>query len=251
MMLIDSSIETLRISKAKNSSMTTINLAVDPVIQINNCSSASIKTCTNLARHHLLAAKRFADRIREIEKEHASEPVGLFWDEVLHNALGVVTLAVASLEGYANELYFESSSAFAAGIGLNRSATALIAELAEKERVLLKFELVLAIRTGKQLPHGDPIVQNISALIKLRNAVLHFRPEWSCEQKEHAKLARQLTNRFELSPFLANAPVFPRAWASGSFAFWALQSVKEFLDYFFLEANILNPLDSIDLPLSG
>ena len=93
--------------------MTTVNLAADPVIQINNCSSGiqinncssgSIKTYTNLAPHHLLAARRFADRIREIEKEHESEPVGPFWNEILHNALGVVTLAVASLEGYANEV---------------------------------------------------------------------------------------------------------------------------------------------------
>jgi hypothetical protein len=146
-------------------------------------------------------------------------------------------------------LYFESSGAFAVGLGLNPVATELIAELAEKERVLLKFELVLAVRTGKSLSRGVPAVQNVASLIKLRNAVLHFRPEWSCEQKEHGKLARQLANRFELSPFLPNEPVFPRAWASGSFAFWALQSVKEFLDYFFFEANILNPLDSIDLPL--
>jgi len=62
------------------------------------------RTRTNLALHLLFAACRFAARIEQVERENSGQPFGAFWEEILDNSLGVLTLTVASLESYANEL---------------------------------------------------------------------------------------------------------------------------------------------------
>ena len=152
----------------------TVNLRVTPSVQVNASTDARIKTYVNLALHHLFAACRFAAHLRKLEREHKSEPYGPFWDEILHNALGVATLAVASLEGYANELYFQSTGALAPA--LNPAATEVISQLADKEKILLKYDLVLTLRSGNRLCYDSTLVQNVDALIRLRNSIVHFRP---------------------------------------------------------------------------
>ncbi len=102
--------------------------------------------------------------------------------------------------------------------------------------------MALTVRKNKKLDFSHTKVQNIDALIKLRNAVIHFRPEWSDQQDKHNKLSKQLKNKFQQSPFLSDEPIFPLAWASASFASWALCSTVAFLEYFYTEADIAYPL---------
>ena len=206
--------------------------------------SATAKSRTNLALHHLFAACRFAARIGEIERQNRSQPFGSFWEEILQNSLGVATLSVACIEGYANEFYFEfyfEPSAIAPG--LNPAATDLVAELLDKESILRKFSAALTFRSGKPLDLGVTPVQNVDALIKLRNAVVHFRPEWFEEQDRHEKLSKILRCKFNASPFfLPEEPFFPRAWASHDFATWALKSSVAFLEHFYGQVGIDCPL---------
>src|SRR5688572_2393980 len=70
-------------------------------------ATATARSRMNLALHHLFAACRFASRVNHVEQSNAGQPFGDFWDEILQNALGVVTLTVACIESFANEMYFE------------------------------------------------------------------------------------------------------------------------------------------------
>ena len=197
------------------------------------------KSRANLALHHLFAACRFTSRIGEVERENSDQPFGEFWEEILQNALGVATLSVASIECYANELFFEGD---AISPSVNPVAAVVIAEELDNVPILRKYRAVLAIRTGKGLEMGRSEVQNACELIRLRNAVVHFRPEWFSEQDKHDKLSKRLKTKFETSVFLPEEPVFPRAWASHSFAVWAIRSTIAFLEHFYAEAGIPNPL---------
>ena len=201
------------------------------------------RTRMSLALHQLLAACRFAARTLELERGNLGQPFGGFWEEILHNSLGVATLTVASLESYANELYFEGSIL---EDSLRPSAAAEISTLIDREPVLKKYSLALAVRLEKRLNFGSPEVQDADALIKLRNSVVHFRSEWFGEQQSHEKLSRLLQHRFQPSPFLPNEPLFPRSWASASFAFWAVQSSVAFIKNFYAEIGLPCPLDQFD-----
>lgn len=210
--------------------------------------TATGRTRMNLALHHLFAACRFAARLQAIEQEYAGQAFGAFWEEALHNALGVATLTVASLESYANEMYFEGSIL---GSALTPAAAQELARLVDKESVLRKYSMALAVRTDKQLDLGSAPVQNVDALIKLRNAVVHFRPEWFGEKDKHEKLSKVLQHRFMPSTFLPNEPIFPRSWASASFATWALRSTVDFLEHFYAEIDIVCPLHQFKTQLSS
>lgn len=197
------------------------------------------RTRMNLSLHHLWAACRFATRVREIESANAGKPFADFWDEIFQYSLGVATLTTAALESYANELYFEGS---AIAPVLNPAAAEECLDLVDNQPVLRKYSLVLTFRAQKRLDSGSTQVQNVDALIRLRNAVVHFRPEWFGTQDQHEKLSRRLQYRFEGSPFLPGESLFPRAWASHSFAEWAIRSAVSYLDYFYAEANLENPI---------
>jgi len=161
--------------------------------------------------------------------------------EVLHDSLVVATSSVAALESYANELYFEGKFISPA---LNEPAASQVSDLIDKESILKKFALALALRANKKLDLGSPPSQNIDALIKLRNLLVHYRSEWSHDQTAHDKVAKTLKHRFERSPFIPeHEPLLPKAWASLSFARWAISSVYRFMEHFYTEAGVENPLN--------
>jgi hypothetical protein len=156
--------------------------------------SAVGRTRTNLAVHHLLAACRFAGRVAKLEDENIGQPLGQFWDEILQNGLGAATLAVASLEAYANEMYFEGEILTPT---INSVMAQELAEMIDRESILRKYALALALRKGERLDMGGPSVQNADALIRLRNAIVHFRPEWFGEERgRHERLSSILRPKF-------------------------------------------------------
>ena len=126
---------------------------------------------------------------------------------------------------------------------LNPAAAEECLELADSQPILRKYSLVLAFRAQKRLDLGQLQVQNVDALIRLRNAVVHFRPERVGARNDHEKLSKRLKYRFTTSPFLPDEQLFPRAWASQSFAEWAILSTVSYLDYFYIEAKLQNPIE--------
>ena len=149
-------------------------------------TSAIAKTRTNLALHHLFAACRFSAKVKEIENANLGKEFSGFWEEILHNSLGVATLSVAALESYANEIYFEGA---VLKPSMNASAAEKIANIIDRETILEKYALALSITADKKLDLSIPVTQNVKALIDVRNAIIHFKPEWFGEKGKHEKLS--------------------------------------------------------------
>lgn len=195
---------------------------------------------TNLGVHQLFAACKAVARIESVEKANEGRAFSGFWEDILHDSLVVATTTVASLESYANELYFEGTFI---GPALKANASQELAEIIDKEPVLRKFSTALAFRANKQLDYGIAAVQNVAALIKLRNFVVHYRSEWSRDQTTHDRVSSTLKGKFQPSPFLPREePLLPKAWASYSFGCWAIRSVYTFMDHFYAEAETDSPL---------
>ena len=203
-------------------------------------ATATPSSRMNLGIHHLYSACKAVARIETTEQAHKGQPFGEFWTEILHDSLVVATSSVAALESYANELYFEGKFISPA---LRGPAAEQVAGLIDKESILKKFALALALRADKRLDLGSPPSQNVDALIKLRNLLVHYRSEWSHEQTAHDKVAKALQHRFARSTFISeHEPLLPKAWASHSFASWAVGSVYQFMEHFYTEASLENPL---------
>ena len=190
--------------------------------------SATVKTRMNYAVPHLLSAAIFSRRLGEIEAEHSGQDFGPFWDEILAHATATVFLAVAGLESYANELFIDMSQNFP---GVRQELLEKLWSDYEGKRILEKFDLALLLRGASTRPTGVESFQSVDALVRLRNALMHFKPEW--EPARHKRLSSELRSFFKPSEFLASDPgLFPRAWASHKCTVWAVNSVLSFIEHF-------------------
>src|SRR6266536_1558077 len=112
---------------------------------------------TNFAVQHMLAAARFSRRVADIED------FGEFWEEILHQSSACVFTAAASLESYANELFFERQTAFP---GFASELLDKLWETFEQKPTLEKFEFALLLRGKPQFVKGARPYQDVAAVIE-------------------------------------------------------------------------------------
>jgi len=198
------------------------------VAVLDNVTLASTgRARMNFANTHLANAHRFAMLVHEVETSNAGQPFGPFIEDIMANGLATVMSSMAALEAYVNEVTFDPAAHFPAQApDLVASSLALIARQPILERIAF-----LSVLNGRARPEfGRNPGQGVAALVDLRNALVHFRPEWPDEQKAHAKLGDRLRSKFALSPFFdASEPLFPRACISYGCSKWAVESVRDFI----------------------
>lgn len=193
-------------------------------------------TRVNLSGPHLLSAASFSRRVGDLEAAHAGKEFGEFWNDIFANATATVFASVAALESYANELFIDHEKVFPE---LKSEVMAKLWELYEQKPPLEKFDLALLLKSQGSFDRGATPYQDVAALAKLRNGLVHFKPEWFSEQEEHAKLSATLRHRATLSPFFQpTEPLFPRGWASHATAVWVVRSVFDFIVEFERRAQV-------------
>jgi hypothetical protein len=185
------------------------------------------------AVQHLMAAARFARMCGKVELEHAGEPLGNIHAEEIAFVSAAVLLSVASLESNINEFLSEDEKLFPQ---MNPGGRAVLVKLLleRRRRILEKYQKVLALRGRKPFEEGSEPYQSVDILIKLRNELVHFKPEWHDEQNKHEDLGKHLRGKFALNPFFSeeNAVLFPQRCMSYGCAKWAVESSLKFMKAF-------------------
>jgi len=188
---------------------------------------SSADSRVNMAVPNLLSATVFSRRIKELEIEHEGEEFGEFWHDIFANSSGAIFTSVAALESYANELFVDYDSVFPE---LRQNIMAKLWELYEQKPTLEKYEFALLLKDGSAFNKGASPYQDVALIIKLRNALVHFKPEWFSQQEEHAKVSKHLKNKAIMSPFFhSSEPLFPRGWASHATVKWVIESTLTFI----------------------
>lgn len=199
------------------------------------------RTRMNMSLPHLLSACFFSRAVCDLEGANLGKRFGSFWQEILAHATASIFLTVASLESYANELFADRDKNFP---NIPSEILLKLWELYDQKPILEKFDLALLLRTAGSVDRGCSPAQDVYLLIRLRNALVHFKPEWFGEQEEHAKLANQLAGRFTRSPFFGvDEPLFPRGWATHGCTAWAIGSAVDFIDTIERQAGLASRLD--------
>lgn len=199
-------------------------------------ASAVIRTRFNLAVQQMMAAARFSRMVAVVENNNRDQPFGDFWDEILQLSMACVFSSVASIESYANELFADRETAFP---GNQPRVMDKLWELYEQKRIIEKFEIAVWLREKSPMNTGDNVYQEMKLLIDLRNALVHFKPEWSDEEDDHKRLSNRLRGRrFTPSPFLDDKLLFPRRWATHSCTRWAVKSALAFAVSFEVAADL-------------
>lgn len=200
--------------------------------------TATLTTRVNLSITHLLAAAQFSRAVGELERRHAGQPLSDFWDSIQSNAIACVLTAIASLEAYANETFKDSEENFP---NIDQAVLARMWEFLESKTTLEKLEFALLLRGTGEFETGKYPYQDITILTKLRNGLIHFKPESSDEIVEHEKISKKLRGRAVHSPFMGPPEIlFPRAWASHSTTKWAVESTVTLMSTFAAIAGLKN-----------
>ena len=207
---------------------------ITETIVITDSFTADVRSNFSIA--HLLSATMFSRAVGALEAENEGKIFGDFWEDILANAIATVFTSVAALESYANELFVDHAIVFPE---LRLEVMSKLWELYEQKPILDKYEFALLLRQGEALNKGASPYQHIAALIKLRNALTHYKPEWSNEQVEHAKVSNALKHKAIPSAYFpAHEPLFPKAWVSHGTACWAIRSVLLFINEFEQKASL-------------
>lgn len=205
-------------------------VGVGAVITARARVQAQARSRLNFSIHHLLAAAHFSRHVAEIEHAHNGEPFGAFFEEIIWFSSACVLSCSAGLEAYSNELFVDRAEHFP---DLRPEVADKLWELFEQKPTLEKFDMALLLKQKPLLDRGSHRIQDVAALVALRNGVTHFKPEWENEQEAHAKLSEKLANRFVPSPFLPGTEsIFPLRWATHGCTQWALKCCVDFLTSF-------------------
>jgi len=182
------------------------------------------------AVQHMMAAARFSRMCGKIEIANQNQPLGDFYDSQIGNVSATVMLSTASLESNINEYLCEPEQIFPS---LSGESSHSLVQLLEQKSILDKYQAVLSFRGIAEYPTGESPYQDVDALIKLRNALVHFKPEWHDEQELHRKIEGRLKGRFEINPAIGeNSVFFPQQCMSYGCTKWAVYTSLAFMKNF-------------------
>lgn len=192
--------------------------------------SLKLRQRSAFAVQHMMAAARFSRMCGEIEVANKGQPLGEFFDGQIGAVSATVMLATASLESNINEYLCEPEQMFP---NLLKDSPHALVQLLEQKSILEKYQSVLSFRGVAEYAAGEPPYQDVDALIKLRNALVHFKPEWHDEQELHRKIEGRLKGRFEINPAIGeNGVFFPQQCMSYGCTKWAVNVALEFMHDF-------------------
>jgi len=220
---------------------TDIKLRVEAANLSLTASDVRLRVKANLSRQLLATAKLFGRHCAEIaEREGQLEWPQPSWEASRSYATGAVVMAVSALEASINELYLEAvdrnSHALGALTAEQIAQLETLWEAVDRTKILAKYQLVLAVCGKERMPKGMEPYQSVDALIDLRNAVVHFKPEWDDELVEHAKLEKRLASKFDDCALALRATGhmvwFPGRCLGLGCANWAIGAVERFVAEF-------------------
>jgi len=211
---------------------------------VEPCDSPSItvKQRANFTPYHLFAAKNAAQTASEIENAYKSiDPPRKKLDLYLSQVSTAVICSVAALESNVNEYiidhekYINEVPAISDPRLLKKytfNENELSSQLLQSTNIIFKYDIICFIKNNSFLPENK-LKQDIRYLARLRNALVHFTPEWDNALSRHIDLEKDRKNRFAPNPFYDPGSLFlPYRGLSASCALWSCKVSNEFMEFF-------------------
>jgi len=213
--------------------------------------SATLSLKTNYSGYHLNGAALFSRTAAKIEREYNPPLKDDLRTEYFSAVTASVLMSVAALESKINELYLyavdRNPHIFK---GVEDWIIDTLQELwfsLEEKPILVKYQLALTICKKEKFDKGQNPFQDANRLITLRNALVHYKPEWDTDLNEHKKLESYLKGRFNISPFShSNDAFFPKQCIGHGCAAWSVITTINFINEFYKRLGIIGRLVAKD-----
>lgn len=176
---------------------------------IKNSSHGAILTVTaeghgrviaNFAWQHMKAAMTFREQLASIESANLSQSFGSFFEDIRSYGSGCIMSAAASLEALINEFFITSDGP------LRRQLSDFESHFwgrggIEWKSPLEKYQIALDMLDLPRMDERSPSFREASALIELRNALVHYKPTWDPDRQRKVEMIEVLAGKYDLSPF--------------------------------------------------
>ena len=204
-----------------------------------------VKTRAYFSTYHLWAAKHFADECQVIENAHS----GTSKFDIRHRALAIASIVEsgAFLESAINELFKDCADDHASYTNSMPSATVAAmktqwnswhANGRVTKPTLDKFDAAIHCCSAAPFNRGEAPYQDANHVLMLRNALMHFTPEWAAADEPNR--FDSLKSKFQPNSLMHGAgnAYFPDKCLGAGSSRWANEAVRLFADDFHARINV-------------
>lgn len=190
----------------------------------------------NMTIQYLMAMKLLLTHGNQIEQSHLGQPFGDFFTDIRSYISTTLILAGSMLEANIYERFLDVKDNILVISGFNLCALNTDWEKIKKRSAILRKYDEFATLSGNILDKNDVKYKEIEILVKIRNALVHYVPQWDYEKtplNEIEKSVSQISTSVDYSPFIPSTnPYFPSRCMSASFGQWAVNASLDFIKYF-------------------
>jgi len=201
------------------------------------------KSRANFTHYHLIAASHAYQEALSIENKYNTEtPPQKELNLYIAHFSACIMCSVAALESKINEHIVDNETEINSSRNRPLFKIYELREKAKKRDLTLSESLLSATNAFKKfniiwhIKYGGPyledeISRNVKYLIEIRNALIHFTPEWNDAFTNHSNLDNVRNDlQFTESPFFPKDTFFiPHRCLSASCAEWSVGTSKNFL----------------------
>lgn len=196
-----------------------------------------------LSTHHLWGAQHLAASAAEIEAQHQ----GRSRFDVRHRAfvMSSIVESVSFLEAAVNEIFQDAWDAHSSYVGhvperMRERLRAYWRTAGDSASIFSKYQVALGMLEREPLDVGAEPYQSAFLVVKLRNLLVHFKPETTSAAEEQ-NIVRQLGTKFGENKLMSGSgnPFFPDKCLGAECASWAACSCKTFADQAFRRMEIV------------
>jgi hypothetical protein len=228
--------------------------------------TASVRSRHYFSFIHISAAAEFARRSAEIELTPSTVGGKNPWRLDRCYAVGAVISSVGFLEALINEVFSDAAETTSLRLkGLGRRQRVLLADMwahdvpkTARYPVLEKYDILLTLLRKVAFDKSSQPYQDARLLIDLRNALVHYEPEWIShrddsdpDQKARHKFDKSLKGKFKTCPLTgAGNPFWPDGCIGYGCARWSVKTALSLTSAFFRRIHVKYPLAGGDWNLS-
>jgi hypothetical protein len=190
---------------------------------------------------------RYADEIEsiasvELDADKITEHRGYVLAAVMHS--------VAALEAEIFEVSTHGPGHHLGSNHIDAAAQLFLApleDLIDDQEVLQRYALVLHLLAKQPIPRDEKLWEHASLLVKLRNALVHYKSRWGREMDTTKFLASLKKLGLPRPSFVsAYENAFPQRYLSAACAAWAVQTSIAFLLEFYARLGFPAPVAHIE-----
>jgi hypothetical protein len=196
-----------------------------------------------LSTSHLAAAVVFAVQAREFEQQRVTPLLLHPRSEHRAAAMGCILSAVGYLEANINEFFADAAEGLSDGAADTPAVINRLRNIwnmdAARSSILDKYDIALSLCDLSPFNRGVAPYQGVALLIRLRNALTHFVPQWQPtggapnEDAELSALARSLRRIFPENGLAEkHEPFFPDRCLGYGSSKWAVTQSVAFVEDF-------------------